>query len=75
VRKASHLGITEGRHWSQLLLDGKPERSTQRAGKAMLTAFFLYHLAGETKYKLLLDTSVKHCPIEYNSEEELAAAS
>lgn len=75
VRKASHLGITEGRHWSQLLLDGKPERSTQRAGKAMLTAFFLYHLAGEKKYGPLLETSVKHCPIEYNSEEELTPAS
>lgn len=61
--KATHLGVTEGRHWSQLLLDGKPERSTQRAVRAMLTAFFLVHLAGERKYLPLLDNSVRHCPI------------
>ena len=61
--KATHLGVTEGRHWSQLLLDGKPQRATQRAVKAMLTAFFLVHLAGERKYAALLDESVKHCPI------------
>jgi dienelactone hydrolase len=61
--KATHLGVTEGRHWSQFLLDGKPERSTQRAVKALLTAFFLVHLAGERKYAPLLDNSVRHCPI------------
>lgn len=63
VPKATHLGITEGRHWSQLLLDGKPERSTQRAVKSLLTAFFLVHLGGERKYQALLDNSVRHCPI------------
>jgi dienelactone hydrolase len=74
VSKASHLGVTEGRHWSQLLLDGKPERSTQRATKAMLAAFFLVHLAGETKYRPLLEDSVRHCPIEWDSEQEADAA-
>jgi dienelactone hydrolase len=64
VPKATHLGVTEGRHWSQLLLDGKPERTTQRTAKAMLTAFFLVHLAGERKYLPLLENSVRHCPID-----------
>jgi dienelactone hydrolase len=64
VPKASHLGVTEGRHWSQLLLDGKPERSTQRATKALFTAFFLVHLAGQSEYAPLLAQSVRQCPIE-----------
>jgi dienelactone hydrolase len=64
VPKATHLGVTEGRHWSQLLLDGKPERTTQRTAKAMLTAFFLVHLAGERKWLPLLENSVRHCPID-----------
>lgn len=64
VPKASHLGVTEGRHWSQLLLDGKPERATQRAAKALLAAFFLVHLAGREEYRPLLDNSVRHCPID-----------
>ncbi len=61
--KATHLGVTEGRHWSRLLLNGKPERGTQRAVRSMLTAFFLVHLAGEKKYLPLLENSVKRCPI------------
>lgn len=68
VPKATHLGITEGRHWSQLLLDGKPERSTQRATKALFTAFFLVHLAGRTEYLPLLTESVRRCPIELRTE-------
>ena len=66
--KATHLGITEGRHWSQLLLDGKPERSTQRAARALLTAFFLVHLAGRGEYRPLLEESVRRCPIEMSRE-------
>lgn len=68
VPKASHLGVTEGRHWSQLLLDGKPERTTQRIAKALLTAFFLVHLAGREEYRPLLDNSVRHCPIDLQRE-------
>ncbi|HEX3591970.1 MAG TPA: alpha/beta hydrolase [Pseudonocardiaceae bacterium] len=66
--KATHLGVTEGRHWSQLLLDGKPERATQRAAKGLLTAFFLVHLAGRREYQPLLDESVRRCPIELSRE-------
>ena len=72
VPKASHLGFTEGRHWSQLLLDGKPERASQRAARAMLTAFFLVHLAGEGKWLPLLENSIKRCPIELRREPEPA---
>ena len=74
VPKATHLGVTEGRHWSQLLLDGKPERSTQRTTRAMLTAFFLVHLAGEKRFQPLLDQSVRHCPIDMQRNPEQAPA-
>jgi dienelactone hydrolase len=72
VPKAGHLGFTEGRHWSQLLLDGKPERAAQRTARAMLTAFFLVHLAGERKWRPLLDESIKRCPIDLSREPVVA---
>ena len=64
VPKASHMGFTEGRHWSNLLLPGKSESATQRVGKILLTAFFLTHLAGESKYAAVLDADVKGTVIE-----------
>lgn len=68
IPKASHLGFTEGRHWSQLLLDGKPQRATHRTAQALLTAFFLVHLAGERRFAPLLDEDVKHCPILHSHD-------
>jgi hypothetical protein len=61
--KAGHLGFTEGRHWSQLLLPGKAERRTQRLSRTLLTAFFLTHLTGSRKYLELLDADVKGADI------------
>src|SRR5699024_3413531 len=46
LRKSSHLGATEGWHWSQPFLHGKPHRATQLTVRALFTAFFLTHLAG-----------------------------
>ena len=69
--KASHLGVTEGRHWSQLLLHGKPHRGTQQLTRALFTAFFLTHLTGTDKYLPLLEADVKRAPIE--RDEETAA--
>jgi dienelactone hydrolase len=57
--KATHLGFTEGWHWSQLLLHGRAQYVTQRRSRAMLTAFFLTHLAGEKRYAELLDEPLK----------------
>jgi dienelactone hydrolase len=70
--KASHLGVTEGRHWSQLLLDGKPERGTQQAVRALLTAFFLRHLTGNRTYLPLLTESVRACPIDIDRAPPLS---
>jgi pimeloyl-ACP methyl ester carboxylesterase len=66
--KSSHLGVTEGRHWSQLLLHGKPHRRTQQLTRALFTAFFLTHLTGSDKYQPLLDTDVKRAHIELAGE-------
>lgn len=57
--KASHLGFTEGRHWSNLVLPGKSEHATQRLAKALLTAFLLVTLAGKDEYQELLAGDVK----------------
>lgn len=62
--KANHLGFTEGRHWSGLLISGKAERGTQKLARALLTAFFLVHLAGRSDYEPLLTDQVKGIQVE-----------
>jgi dienelactone hydrolase len=66
--KATHLGFTEGRHWSEFLLDGKPELASRRIAKAMLTGFFLGHLANAARWRPLLDAELKAGPISYRRE-------
>ena len=66
--KASHLGFTEGKHWSGLLLSGKAEHRTQRLAKALLTAFFLVHLAGKEEYLPLVEEPVKGADVEELAE-------
>jgi dienelactone hydrolase len=74
IPKATHLGFTEGRHWSELLLDGRAERATGRVAGALLAAFFLVHLAGQRRFQPLLDQSVKHCGIDYQTAPAPALA-
>ncbi|WP_370946469.1 dienelactone hydrolase family protein [Amycolatopsis sp. cg5] len=64
IGKSSHLAVTEGKHWSQLLLDGKPQRRTQVLVRALFTAFFLTHLTGTDKFRPLLEADVKKATIE-----------
>ncbi|MCR6490621.1 alpha/beta hydrolase [Amycolatopsis sp. OK19-0408] len=66
--KATHLGVTEGKHWSQLIMHGKPHRKTQQLTRALFTAFFLTHLTGTDKYRPLLEADVKRAPIEREEE-------
>lgn len=68
IEKSTHLAVTEGFHWSQVLLQGKPHRGTQRLVYALLTAFFLTHLTGEKKYQPLLDADVKRAAIDFQRE-------
>ena len=67
--KANHLGFTEGRHWSNLVLPGKAEHGTQRLAKILLTAFFLTHLTGTAKYRPLLAEDLKGAVIEREEDE------
>lgn len=70
---ASHLGFTEGRHWSTLLVSGKAEHATHRVTRALLTAFFLVHLAGQKDYEPLLTDPVKGLSVPEPTELEVAA--
>jgi predicted dienelactone hydrolase len=62
--KADHLGFVEGKHWSGLLIPGSPDHGALKLSRALLTAFFLVHLAGEDRFRPLLDADVKGAPIE-----------
>jgi hypothetical protein len=70
--KAGHLGFTEGRHWSQLLLPGKGQRRAQRLSRGLLTAFFLAHLTGAREYAALLESGVRGAPIEFERRGAMA---
>lgn len=66
--KASHLGFTEGRHWSELMLDGSAERGAQKLGRAFVTAFMLRVLTGDKTYDELLDTDLKSANLVFQRE-------
>ncbi|WAL65107.1 alpha/beta hydrolase [Amycolatopsis cynarae] len=70
--KSTHLAVTEGRHWSQRLLQGKPHRGTQRLVRALFTAFFLTHLTGTKKYEPLLAADVRRAAIDFDPSLEAA---
>lgn len=57
--KATHLGFTAGRHWSDLILDGSPDAHTHKITRALVTAFLLRHLTGQRAYDELLDHPVR----------------
>lgn len=59
LKKSTHLGLLEGRHWTDLLLDGKPESTTRTIVRATLTAFFLHRLAGQDRYAAVFDGAIK----------------
>ncbi|WP_298178401.1 alpha/beta hydrolase [Saccharomonospora sp.] len=74
ISKMTHLGVTEGTHWSQLLLQGKPQYTAQRRVRALFTAFFLTTLAGDDTYRKLLDTDFRAARIEYDNRAALTNA-
>ncbi|GAA0525025.1 dienelactone hydrolase [Saccharopolyspora subtropica] len=74
VKKASHLGFAEGRHWTQLVLHGRSEYATQRVTRALLTAFFLRTLAGDRRGEALLGADVGGSSINHDhTRGDLAA--
>lgn len=65
LKKASHLGFTEGRHWTELVLHGKSEWSAQRLSRALITAFLLRTLSGDKRGTALLDNDVSGCAVDH----------
>lgn len=74
ARKANHLGFTEGRHWSQLVLQGKPQYRTQRLARALVTAFVLRTMTGDEQGATLLGADLPGCPIDHRHTREDRAA-
>jgi dienelactone hydrolase len=66
--KTDHMGFTEGKHWSGLLIPGSADHGAQKLSRALLTAFFLVHLAGEDRFRPLLESDVKGATIEDTTE-------
>jgi dienelactone hydrolase len=62
--KASHLGFIEGRHWTDALVAGRPERSTRRLTAALTTAFLLHELTGTKEYDALLESNVRGASVQ-----------
>ncbi|MGH3515930.1 MAG: dienelactone hydrolase family protein [Haloechinothrix sp.] len=65
IAKSTHLAVTEGFHWSQLFIHGKPHFGTQRLVRALFAAFFLAHLTGTERYQPLLQADHKRAPIDF----------
>ena len=71
VRKASHLGFVDGSSWTDVLVDGRPERATQDLANALTTAFLLKHVTGSKAYDELLDGDLRRAPL-YELAEPVA---
>jgi dienelactone hydrolase len=59
LRKADHTGFLDGRHWSDVVLTGRPNAKTRQVTRALVTAFLLHHLTGEDRGDVLVDGKVK----------------
>jgi dienelactone hydrolase len=66
--KVDHMGFAEGRHWTGLLIPGSSNHGALRVARTLLTAFFLVHIAGNDRYRPLLDADVKGAKIEDATE-------
>jgi dienelactone hydrolase len=66
--KADHMAFTEGRHWTGLVIPGSSNHGALRLTRALLTAFFLVHLAGQKRFQPLLDADVKGAAIADTTE-------
>ncbi|MDN5930624.1 MAG: alpha/beta hydrolase, partial [Pseudonocardia sp.] len=58
LKKATHTGFLDGRHWSDLLLAGSPDGGTRRITRALVTAFLLRELGGASGLDDLVDGKV-----------------
>jgi len=58
IRKAEHLGLAEGRHWTSALTGDGHEKQIQQATRVLASAFFLRHLADQDQLADALEAKV-----------------
>ena len=58
VRKGQSAGLAEKRHLTRVLGVPGSDRRTQKAVRAMLTGYLLFHLTGDKTYKEFADSEV-----------------
>ncbi len=58
IKKAGHLGLAEGKHWTNTLTGSDAEKTTQHIARMLMTAFFLRHLDGQDQLADELDGKV-----------------
>ncbi|WP_445009135.1 poly(ethylene terephthalate) hydrolase family protein, partial [Pseudonocardia saturnea] len=63
IEKAGHLGFCEGRHWSSLLLQNRPQHRTRKITRALVTAFLMQELIGEKRVSALTSGDVPGAPL------------
>lgn len=73
LKKATHMGVVEGRHWSDLVLDGKSQSSTRDLVCALVTGFLLHRLGGQEDYAALTDGPVKRTEVRTYAEATIPA--
>lgn len=71
VEKAGHLGFCDGRHWTSVLLQNRPQHRTRKMARALVTAFLMEHLLGEKKVSALTTGDVPGAPlVDLTAHEE-----
>ncbi|MEJ8280268.1 dienelactone hydrolase family protein [Pseudonocardia spirodelae] len=58
IDRAGHLGFCEGRHWSSILLQNRPQHRTRRITRALVTAFLMQELLNERRVSSLTSGAV-----------------
>lgn len=59
VKSTSHLGLAEGKHWSNLVTGSGDEAGVQQVVRSLATAFLLRHVAGQDQLATELDGKIK----------------
>jgi dienelactone hydrolase len=73
--KAGHLGFCEGMHWTGLLTGNTAQPKVRKMTRALVTAFLLEHLQGESRVSALTEGDVKGAPlVDLTADEDDKAA-
>ncbi len=64
AKKGDHVGFLDGRHWTSMLLPGKPDRKLGRLARAVVTAFLLQTLCADDRAAVLVEEKVPGTTLE-----------